>query len=119
MVEQLLKLADEFFRAENWESASAAFETIIKNSETHSVNPLILNNLGRCYLGQSDWRKAEDVLLKASTKYKKIRHSYNTTAKQTFFGLGKAKFELHKYEEAKQAYQTAMDIYELKDIGIE
>ena len=104
MVEQLLKLADENFRAENWESASAAFETIIKNSEKHSVNPLILNNLGRCYLGQSDWRKAEEVLQKASTLFKKTRHSCNTAAKQVFFGLGKAKFGLEKYEEAKQAF---------------
>ena len=81
MVEELLKLADEFYKAENWESASAAFETIIKNSESHSVNPLILNNLGRCYLGLSDWLKAEEVLQNASTKFKKTRHSCNGTAK--------------------------------------
>ena len=81
MVDQLLKLADEFFRAENWEQASPAFETLIKNSEVHSVNPLILNNLGRCYLGLENWRKAEEVLQKASTLHKNTKHSCNTTAK--------------------------------------
>ena len=59
------------------------------------------------------------MLQNASTKFQKTRHSCNGTAKQVFFGLGKAKFALQKYEEAKQAFQMALDIYELKDMGIE
>ena len=64
-------------------------------------------SLGVCYIEMEDFVKAEEQLERAGMELMRTDNVDESLAQRTFFQLGKAQFNLHKYQFAKASFERA------------
>ena len=89
---QSAKQADELFGAQKYAEAGTIYDALLRKQPTH---PLYLYRAARCAQEQEQWEKAEDLFIKAGTKYP-LRN----------FFLGEIYYQQWRMAEAITAYEA-------------
>ena len=95
---QSAKQADELFNARDYEQARAVYDALVRRQPNH---PLYLYRAARCAQETGDLKAAEELFIKAGTKYP-LRN----------FVLGELYYSQWRMEEALAAYDAVLPLLE-------